>query len=163
MFQVSRHLEEMLYVRVHVQSLQSCLTLCDPMYHSPPGSSVHGILQARILEWVAMASSRGSSQPRDWTQVSSYLLHCKQILYHWASREAQRWCIYTILRRPPLMQSDLESVCCPYHLLIQVVTEILHWGNSIISYILLILITSLKNYHKLSGLKYNEFSYVRVL
>ena len=47
---------------------QSCLTLCDPMNYSPPGSSVHGILQARILEWVAMLSSRGSSQPRDQTQ-----------------------------------------------------------------------------------------------
>ena len=44
--------------------------LCDPINCSPPGSSVHGILQARILEWVAMASSRGSSRPRDWTWVS---------------------------------------------------------------------------------------------
>ena len=51
---------------------QLCPTPCDPMAHSPPGSSVHGTLQARILEWVAMPSScRGSSQPRDWTQVSS--------------------------------------------------------------------------------------------
>ena len=49
---------------------QSCPTLCDPMDCSPPGSSVHGILQARILEQVAMPSSRGSSQPRDQTQVS---------------------------------------------------------------------------------------------
>ena len=49
------------------KSLQSCPTLCDPMDHSPPGSFVHGILQARILEWVAMPSSKGSSQPRDWT------------------------------------------------------------------------------------------------
>ena len=45
---------------VHVKSLQSCLTLCDPMDCSPPGSSVHGFLQATILEWVAMPSSRGS-------------------------------------------------------------------------------------------------------
>ena len=42
-----------------------CPTLCDPMDCSPPGSSVHRILQARILEWVAMPSPRGSSQPRD--------------------------------------------------------------------------------------------------
>ena len=41
--------------------LQLCLTLCDPMDYSPPGFSVHGIFQARILEWVAMLSSRGSS------------------------------------------------------------------------------------------------------
>ena len=49
---------------------QSCLTLCDPMDHSPPGSSVHGILQARILEWVAASFSRASSRPRDRTWVS---------------------------------------------------------------------------------------------
>ena len=49
---------------------QSCLTLCDPMDCSPPGSSIQGILQARILEWVAISFSRGSSRPRDRTQVS---------------------------------------------------------------------------------------------
>ena len=49
---------------------QSCPTLCDPMDCVRPGSSVHGILQERILEWVAMPSSGGSSQPRDGTQVS---------------------------------------------------------------------------------------------
>ena len=48
---------------------QYCLTLCDPMNCSPPESSVHGILQARILEWVAIPFSRGSSRPRDLTQV----------------------------------------------------------------------------------------------
>ena len=49
---------------------QSCLTLCDPMDCNPPGSSVHGILQARILGWVALPSSRGSSQLWDQTWVS---------------------------------------------------------------------------------------------
>ena len=49
---------------------QSCLTLCDPVDCSPPGSSVRGILQVRILEWVAISFSRGSSGPRDQTQVS---------------------------------------------------------------------------------------------
>ena len=49
---------------------QLCPTLCDTVDCSLPGSSVHGVLQARILEWVAMPSSRGSSQPRDRTQVS---------------------------------------------------------------------------------------------
>ena len=53
-----------------VKEAQSCPTLCNPVDCSPPGSSVHGILQARILEWVAISSSRGSSQPRDRTQVS---------------------------------------------------------------------------------------------
>ena len=72
-------------VCVHDKSLQSCLTLCDPMDHSSPGSSFHGILQTRILGWVAMPSSRGSSQPRDRTQVSLIstvlLLYC--IVYHY--------------------------------------------------------------------------------
>ena len=53
-------------VCVHAKLLQLCLIRCDPMDCSPPGSSVHGSLQARILEWVAMPSSRGSSRPRDW-------------------------------------------------------------------------------------------------
>ena len=55
---------------VCAKSLQSSLTLRDPMDCSPSGSFVHWILQARILEWVAMPSSRGSSQPRDQTEVS---------------------------------------------------------------------------------------------
>ena len=61
---------EIWVVHVPAQSLQSSPTLCNPMNCSPPGSSVPGILQARILEWVAMPSSRGSSQPRDWTHIS---------------------------------------------------------------------------------------------
>ena len=48
-----------------VTSFQLCPALCDPMDYSLPGSSVHGILQARILEWVAMPSSKGPSPPRD--------------------------------------------------------------------------------------------------
>ena len=55
--------------RMCAKSLQSCLTPCKPMT-SLPGSSVYGILQARILEWVAMPSSRESCRPRDWTWVS---------------------------------------------------------------------------------------------
>ena len=56
--------------KVTVLVAQSCPTLCDPIDCSPPGSSVHGIFQARILEWVAISFSRGSSWPRDWTWVS---------------------------------------------------------------------------------------------
>ena len=52
-------------MRMCVLVAQSCQTVCGPMDYSPPGSSVHGILQARILEWVAVSFSRGSSQPRD--------------------------------------------------------------------------------------------------
>ena len=59
---------------------QSCLTLCDPMACSPPGSSVHGISQARALEWGAISFSRGSSPPRDQTCLSCIgrrVLHCR--------------------------------------------------------------------------------------
>ena len=60
-----------------------------PMDCSLPGSSVHGIYQARILEWVAISSSRGSSRPKDRTQVSCIFHIGRQILYRWATREAQ--------------------------------------------------------------------------
>ena len=80
--------EELLYLCVFVcvcLVTKPCLILCDPMDCSPPGSSVHGILQARILDWIAMPFSRGSA----WTQGSNpSLLHCRWILYHRATRES---------------------------------------------------------------------------
>ena len=57
--------------------------LCDPMDCSPPGSSVHGIILTRVLEWVAISSSRGSSQLSDLVGVSSHSYVGRQILYHW--------------------------------------------------------------------------------
>ena len=63
-------------------SLQLCLALCDPMDYSPSGSSLHGILQTKILEWVAIPSSRGAFQPRNRTYVSYVSCSGKQILYH---------------------------------------------------------------------------------
>ena len=69
-------------VRVCAKLLQLCPTLCDPGDCSPPGSSVHGIPQARILEWVALPSPRGSSRPRDWTCVPYISCISRQILYH---------------------------------------------------------------------------------
>ena len=57
-------------MKVKVLVAQSCLTICDPMDYSLPGFSAHGILQERILEWVAIPFFRGSSQPRDLTLVS---------------------------------------------------------------------------------------------
>ena len=66
---------------------QSCLTLCNPMDCSPPGSPVHGIFQAKIPEYV-ISYSRGSSWPRDWSLCLLYLLHWRMILYHCATWEA---------------------------------------------------------------------------
>ena len=60
------------------KSLQSCLTLCDPMDYSLPGSSVHRIFQAGVLEWSTISFSRGSSQPQG---LNPGLLHCRQTLY----------------------------------------------------------------------------------
>ena len=69
----------------HAKSLQSCPALCDPMGCSLPGSSVHGILQTRILECVALPASRASSWPRDQTCVSCISCIGKRILYYWAT------------------------------------------------------------------------------
>ena len=63
---------------------QSCLTLCNPADYSPPGTFVHEIFQARILEWVAISFSRESSQPRDRTQVSCTT---GRFFTNWATRE----------------------------------------------------------------------------
>ena len=88
-------------------SLQSCLTLCDRMDYCPPGSSVHGVLQARILEWVAMPSSRWSSCPRGGTCIScvpciarrfftaeppgkALTVMCKQHTNSWYNRPARQ-------------------------------------------------------------------------
>ena len=76
-----------------------CLTFCDLMNCIPPGSSVHGISQARISEWVAISFSRGSSWPRDRTCIS-----CtgRWILYHWATWEAQLSFFFSSLFKPKL-------------------------------------------------------------
>ena len=74
------HAMEQLSLCLRAKSLQSCPTLCDSVGCNSPGSAVHGILQARILEWVAMPSSRESSQARDRTYVSCL---GRWVLYHW--------------------------------------------------------------------------------
>ena len=68
---------------VCAKSFLSCWTLCHPVDCILPGSSVHGILRARMLEWVAMASSRGSSRPRDCTYISFISCIGRQVLYHY--------------------------------------------------------------------------------
>ena len=74
---------------------QSCPTLCDPMDCSPPGFSIHGIFQERILEWVAISFPRGSSQARDQTQVS-----------HIVGRRLTLWAIREVLRDPKQSTKD---------------------------------------------------------
>ena len=91
-----------------------CLTLCDLMDYSQPGSSAHGIFQVRILEWVAISFSRGSSWPRDCTN--------RQILCHWATWEAPsdinsfnnpRFpCLFPLLNCIPTMFLSEKFNCC---------------------------------------------------
>ena len=83
--------------------LQSCPTLCNPMDCSPPGSSVHGILHARVLEWVALPSSKGSSWPRVWTWVSCI---ASRLFTIWATRETLMSWSY-----PPSPQSAFSWGC----------------------------------------------------
>ena len=107
---------------------QSRLTLCNSLGCSPPGSSVHGILQARRLEWVAMPSSRGSSQLRDWTWVSRI---AGRFFTSWATREYVHWvgiglhyvfiwgvcvCVYFFVRpktKPTSFMASDHPPCCP--------------------------------------------------
>ena len=81
-FRLARHYSNM------CMHTQSCLTLCDPMDCSPPGSFVHGISQARILEWVTISFSRGCSWPRDWSHVSYVSALASRFFKHWATWEA---------------------------------------------------------------------------
>ena len=82
----------------------SCLTVFDPMDHSPPGSSVHGILQAKILEWVAIYFSRGSSQPRDRTQVSHIAGRCFNL---WATGDVIS--VLKLIPWPPYLTHAVEQ------------------------------------------------------
>ena len=106
---------------------QSCLTLCDPRDCSPPGSSVHEIFQARILEWVAIFFSRGSSQPRDQTQVSCT---AGRFFTDRATREA----LITLDRLNNLLQFYI-STCC--FALLFYVMEIAFFPLNFINYPLL--------------------------
>ena len=105
-------------MKVKVLVAQLFLTLCDPMNCSPPSSSVHGILQTRLLEWVATPFSKGSSQPRDWIQVS--YLACGDFTI-WSTREAQLQCVanwinhYTFFRvlKPVFFFSFFPCITTP--------------------------------------------------
>ena len=98
---------------------QSCLTFCDPMDYILSGSSVHGILQARILEWVVIPFSRGSSRPRDQTQVST----AGRFFTGWASREVQQ---LDIAKFPSIeivqiwiFSSNIRKCVLPYFVVVQ--------------------------------------------
>ena len=92
---------------------QLCPTLCNPMDCSPPGSSVHGILQAQTLEWFAMSSSRGSFQPRDQTLVSCT---AGRFFTIWATRKAydrRTSCFletFVPIRSPDLGRSQVSHI-----------------------------------------------------
>ena len=94
--------------RVNVLVTQSCLTLCDHMDYSLPGSSVRGILQARILEWVAISFTRGSSRPRLHTWVSCI---AGSFFTVWATREAQKYiqCVKTVIHSNLMYEHHLEE------------------------------------------------------
>ena len=80
---------------LHAKAFQLCPTFCNPVDYSPPGSSVHGILQARILEWVAISSSRGSFQAKDWTYIGS----CIAGRFFTTSITWETWCLcWTLLK-----------------------------------------------------------------
>ena len=97
------HLTNVKNEGVKVLVTQSCL--CDPMDCSPPGSSVHGIYQAGILEWVIISFSRGSSWPRDRTQVSHI---ADRFVSVWATREALLWRYFSIFTGLCNYQHDLN-------------------------------------------------------
>ena len=100
------------------RSAQSCLTLSNPLDYSPPGSSVHGILQARIQEWVALPSSRGSSQPRDWTRVSCF---AGRFFTVWVTREAESKSESEVAQSCPTLcdPMDCKSAGVDCHFLLQ--------------------------------------------
>ena len=86
-----------------------CLTLCNRMDCGPLGSSVHGISQAEVLEWVAISSSRGSSQCKNQTCISC---NGRQILYHWATRESES-CSVMSNSLPPHESSGVRPSTVP--------------------------------------------------
>ena len=93
--------------RMHALAMSNSLWSMD---HSPPGFSVHGISQARILKWIAMPSSRESSQPRDRTLVFCGSCISRWILYHWATWKAQLKAIFNGLLQRLRFSSLFSSV-----------------------------------------------------
>ena len=114
-----------------VKVAQSCPTLCDPMDYT-----VHGILQARILDWVAVPFSRGSSQPRDWTQVS---LNAGGFFTSWTTREALSLSSFLMIlpQRGEGSVSSCLSTACAVHESNLPKSVSSFWGQTIYRYKLL--------------------------
>ena len=93
---------------VSLSVAQSRPTLCDPMHCSPPGSSVHGIFQARLLEWVTISFSRGSSRLRDQTRVSCT---AGRFFTIWATREALFFFLLIFLYAPTNSLRSFHTSC----------------------------------------------------
>ena len=92
----------------------SHIWLWDPIDYSPPGSSVHGIFHVHGMEWVAMPSSRGSSQPREQTHIFCVSCIGGWILYHWATWEAHVWSILWGLPRFLNLNRDIFICDCQW-------------------------------------------------
>ena len=99
-------------IEMHVQAskgsmqtvTQSCLTLCGSMDCGLPGSSVHGILQTSILEWLAISYSRGTSRHKDWTHVSGISCIGRQIFFFFTIITLRASLIAQLVKTPPAMQ-----------------------------------------------------------
>ena len=110
---------------------QLCLTLCTRMGYSPPGSSVHEIFQARILEWISISLSRGSSWPRDWTHVFCVYCFGRQVLYQLSHQLRNNCCMHL----PDFLAtfSRRDKVVCDYFLtqnqrLLTAIWSFVCWG-----------------------------------
>ena len=133
------------YTSTFVLLSLSCVWLfCDPMDHSPPGSFVRGLSQARILEWAVISSSRGSSQPKDWTHVSCI---GRQILYHWATTEALTSTILQLrkkikFKKPNILIKEIlfstVSLCCFVFVLFISLFFLFVWFSAFYIYLLTI-------------------------
>ena len=117
-------------------------TLCDPMDCSPPGSSVHGILQARMLEWVAIPSSRSAYEPKVWTQVSH--IACRFFTI-WVTREAKNSGAYPFSRRSSWPKNQTGVSCIAGRFFTNWPTrETLHISLLTCSYLFILSVATLK-------------------
>ena len=106
---------------------QLCPTVCNPMDYSLPDSSIHGIFQARILEWVTISYSRGSSQHMDQTQVSCVSYIDRWILYHSTTWETLSFFIHTFVKALSMSWRGKPGNCSPWGCKESDTTEWLNW------------------------------------